>query len=385
MKLFKRIFICLTLVCSLLLLVACKPIDKKYYEKVSNYSFWDNKGNEAIAQYQIYNIIDSFLNDGEKVGNKIISKEGKTKKVAFIGWDGTRADSISNIMHDTNNFATNSYNYSAEFSALNKLKSQGGLYLAYAGGDSKSNFQSTSTCSGWTSELTGKWGVESGVKTNDDIKNEESDTIMLKWAKLGLQTSFGFDWGQLLDLNWKNEVNYLMKNPNVKLEYCDLDRKVVSNETQLREQEKLGDKGTVYADSIAQYNAVANKNEIANAPYDTMARDYMLSRINEGDDIVAGIFHTPDTNGHTSGFGNQNNTYVNSVRNADNYSYQVIKEIENREATLNEEWLIIVTADHGGYGNGHGEQFLEARTIWVASNKAIDKKYFASTYNGYKI
>lgn len=385
MKKVIRLAVCSLVAGLIMALVACDPISKAYFKEVSAYSFWSNKGNESIAQYQAYNIIDDFLKGGKLENGSVIDDSGKTRKVAFIGWDGTRADALTNIMHDDNSFSTNGYNNKAEYSALNTLKNSGGVYMAFAGGEDKASIQSTSTCAGWTSELTGAWGVKHNVKENTDIKNDEYDTIMLKWAKLGLNASFAFDWGQLLDHNWKGEVKYKMDNPSLPMVYCDVDRKVVANEDELRVQENLKPNADFYADSVEQYNAVANDKAFENAPYDSMMKDYMLDRMTMGDDIVAGIFHNPDSNGHTTGFTNDNSDYVNSVRNADNYSYALMEEISRREAAYNEDWLIIITTDHGGYGRGHGKQYLEARTIWLASNKPIDTKYYSKSYDGYKI
>lgn len=68
---------------------------------------------------------------------------------------------------------------------------------------------------------------------------------------------------------------------------------------------------------------------------------------------------------------------------ADLYLYQIIREIDRREAEENEEWLIIVTTDHGGSGRDHGKQVYEHRTIWVASNMEIPAEYFGSGYDGF--
>ena len=48
--------------------------------------------------------------------------------------------------------------------------------------------QETSTCAGWTSELTGGWKTLHGVDSNNDVKKADVDTIMLKYAKLGVAT-----------------------------------------------------------------------------------------------------------------------------------------------------------------------------------------------------
>lgn len=369
------------------LLTACVNTDKKYFDRVSAYSFWDNKASESIAQYKFYNIMDKFLSEGCTIENgQSISSEGKIRKVLFLGWDGTRADAMANIFYDANNFATNNYNYEQDdYSGLHRLKEKGGLYLAYAGGErKKESQQQSSTCAGWTSELTGGWNTLHGVDTNNDVKKEGVDTIMMKYAKLGLNTGLAFDWGQYFDVTLRNEVKYLIDNPSLPMILRDIDRTPAASNADILRNENLKDEKNILSESIELYNAVAMNGDIhPQANYDIAMRDYLKERINNGDDFVGGIFHRPDTNGHTTGFGNQNPDYVNSVRNANIYLYQLLQIVEERESNMNEEWLVLVTADHGGNGKGHGEQIYECRTIWMATNRKVDTSYYGVNYDGF--
>lgn len=370
-----------------LMFTACSPNDKEYFKRVGNYSFWDNKASQSIAQYKFYDIMDKHLSTDTAIKDgKAIGADGKTKKVLFLGWDGTRADALTNIFYDEYSFDTNNYNYQADrYSGLHRLKKEGGLYLAYAGGEKgKDSEQQSSTCAGWTSELTGGWNTLHGVDTNDDVKKADVDTIMLKYAKLGLNTGLAFDWGQLFDTTLSSEVDYLINNPNTPMRLRDIDRPIATSNADILKNEGLKKEKDIRAKSIAHYDAVAMTGEIHKyANYDVAMRDYLIDVINDGDDIVGGIFHRPDTNGHTTGFGNGNADYINSVRNADIYLYEILDVIEERQATLNEDWLVIVTADHGGSGQGHGEQVYEHRTIWLATNKPVSESYYGNEYNGY--
>lgn len=369
-----------------LAVTACNPNDKEYFKRVTSYSFWDNTGNEAIAQYKFYDIMDKHLSTDTLIeSGNAIGTDGKIKKVLFIGWDGARADALTNIFYDENSFDTNNYNYQADtYSGLHRLKKQGGLYLAYAGGEKgKDSEQQTSTCAGWTSELTGGWNTLHGVDTNDDMKKSHVDTIMLKYAKLGLNTGLAFDWGQLFDLTLSSEVDYLVGNPDIPMRLKDIDRPIAAGNADIMKYEGLKNEKDIRAKSIAHYNEVAMTDIHKYAKYDVAMRDYLIDVINEGDDIVGGIFHRPDTNGHTTGFGNGNVDYVNSIRNVDVYLYEILNVIEERQNLFNEDWLVIVTADHGGSGQGHGEQVYEHRTIWLASNKLVSTSYYGKGYNGY--
>lgn len=386
-KLCKAISFVLLFVLGICIFSACNSNDPHYFDRVCAYSFWDNKGDESIAQYKIYEIMDSFFSKDSSIENgKAVGADGKTKKVLFLGWDGARADALANIFYDENNFETNNYNYRVDdYSGLQQLKKEGGLYLAYAGGEKGSaSEQQSSTCAGWTSELTGGWNTLHGVNTNDDEKKKDVDTIMLKYAKMGFNTVLAFDWGQLFDTTLVSEVEYLMQHSEVSMRLKDIDRLKAITNADIMKNEELKNEKDIRAKSIEHYNAVAMEEEIhPQAKYDIAMRDYLLDRIEQGDDFVGGIFHRLDTNGHTMGFGNQNAHYVNAVRNADSYLYQMMQAIEKREKYENENWLIIVTADHGGSGKGHGEQVYEHRTIWIASNQAISPDYFGKGYDGY--
>ena len=151
--------------------------------------------------------MDEFFSEGE-ISDGDCVKDGKVRKILFLGLDGVRADALTNIVYDSDNFETNGYNYPAtEYSGINALKEEGGLYIAYACGEKgKDSRQETSTCAGWTSELTGAWHTTHGVDSNDDPKNDAKDTIMLKYAKLGLNTGLAFDWGQYFDVTLVLEV-----------------------------------------------------------------------------------------------------------------------------------------------------------------------------------
>lgn len=347
--------------------------DPNYFSTVCGYSFWDNDGARSIAQYKLYDVMDGFLSGGE-IQNGSCVKDGIVRKVLFVGWDGVRADALPNVVFDAN---SGGLNYPApDYSGLNRLKQSGGIYLAYAGGEKgKASEQETSTCAGFTSELTGGWHTEHGVNRNYDVKNSEHDTIMLKYAKLGLNTGLAFEWGQYFDTSLRGEVEYLLDNPETPLRLCDINRKAASSEAEVDDK----------AASLAHYNAVAMPagEWLENSEYDIAMRDYILRRINAGDDFVGGIFHGADKNGHSGGFGNGNIGYVNAVHDCDTYLYSVLDAVAEREASFDEDWLVIVAADHGGSKKTHGKQIYEHRTIWVASNKKIDEKYFGKNYNGY--
>lgn len=337
--------------------------DENYLKNISVQEFWENTAETSVAEYHVYDLVNDFLADTEIRDGNAVAKDGKFKKVLFLGFDGMRADAVQNVMDNE---------YSSPYSGINELSKTGGIYLAYCGGEKGTDTeQTTSTSASWTSQFTGVWGSKHGIKTNEDTKNMEYKTFMLQYAEKGLQTSIAFDWDPYFDVNLKEEVKYVMEHPEIKMTFCDINR------------EKIAKRDRKQKESLEFYNFTAPEKITEYDPYDLGMSDYVAGRINGGDDIVCGIFHNIDTNGHTYEFSNNSSHYISSVRNNDYYAYQLIELVKQREKEYNESWLIIFANDHGGIGTGHGGQSLEERTTWIATNIKFDEKYYSSNYNGF--
>lgn len=338
----------------------------KYFDIVSSYTFWNNKGSEAIAQTHVYDMVMEHIASDSK---------GKDKKVLVLGFDGTRADALVNIRNSGVKDKKGNEKYSGDnpntrVSAINHLVDQrnGGMYIAYAGGDVKENFQASSTAPGWASITTGVWGVKNGVLNNPDgdknIKNLDYKTFMLKLAEEQKYKSiFMASWDAHSE-TYSKEMEYV-KNNNIPMEFYgfgEFGKKIIVNNANEEEEIKIDD------------NDIHQK---------------LLSCVDEdGDnkDIIFCIYDWADHNGHGTGFTNENRNYVNAVRNNDALMYEVIKAVESRSNYENEDWLIILTADHGGIKTWHGEQNPECRTTFIVTNKTglVKTEYYGKNYDGYK-
>lgn len=327
-------------------LVSCSAADSKYFEKISQFTFWSNKGSEAIPQTALPAIVEDHMKS---------DSNGKVKKVALIGFDGCRADNLVNVIpsgvkdKDGNDIYTG-HNGIAKYSAINTLAETGGIYMAFAGGEKgKETQQATSTGPGWAALLSGAWGNLNGVVDNGKQypKNLDYKTLLLKYAENeGLRTSFNASWAPHFTENYVKEIAYLKEHSEIPM----------------------------------VFNQVANDFEL---------HDAMLNAVTEGSetecDITFGIYEFCDHAGHGTGFTNENNQYVNAVKTSDNYAYEVIQTIKARENYDNEDWLIMIFNDHGGLIQSHGGQSLEERSTFMISNKKIDSKHFSKNYNGYTL
>lgn len=128
---------------------------------------------------------------------------------------------------------------------------------------------------------------------------------------------------------------------------------------------------------------ITYKDEIAEAKEKNLSLNYshikdenelqkdMINAINNNTDIIFGINEFPDATGHATGFSNSNYKYISAIARADRYACELIDYIKSRDEYVNEDWLIIITSDHGGHFRGHGSQKITDRTTFIAANKKI--------------
>ena len=247
--------------------------------------------------------------------------EGKAeKKVVIIGYDGCRADILAEKQ---------------ENGAINYLLNNGAsINLTYCGGVNypAENTQDTSTAPGWCSMITGKWADEHGITGNGITKTVEPKMLMTTLIEENIIDNAAFitKWkGHFTNSNstYKNEKIYCEEN-NI-----DID-----------------------------FNLRKNKTDIHTGAMEEITTTDCA-------DFVIIIYENTDSAGHNFGFSFNNPVYKNEFNKKDNYGYEVIKAIEARETYDTEDWLIIVTSDHGGIGTGHGGPSIQERMTFVVMNK----------------
>ena len=90
------------------------------------------------------------------------------------------------------------------------------------------------------------------------------------------------------------------------------------------------------------------------------AADYMST---QNLDVLFLDFDDVDIAGHSYGYSPEANQYINAIENVDEYIGWVINAMENRPTFQNEDWLVMITSDHGGIDYSHGGQTIEERQI----------------------
>ena len=103
-------------------------------------------------------------------------------------------------------------------------------------------------------------------------------------------------------------------------------------------------------------------------------------------DAVQWYIDAPDHAGHLSGFYPYSERYTNTVARCDKAIGGALEAIASRPAFADEDWLIVVTADHGGYGKYHGMMNGPATTIpLLVVGRDVARGRMAGTLHDYDI
>lgn len=75
-----------------------------------------------------------------------------------------------------------------------------------------------------------------------------------------------------------------------------------------------------------------------------------------------------DGAGHGTGFSAENPDYLAAIGKVDELIGKVMTAVRERPTAPEEEWLVVVTTDHGGLNRSHGGQSGEERTIFFIAS-----------------
>ncbi|WP_052466258.1 alkaline phosphatase family protein [Beduini massiliensis] len=244
--------------------------------------------------------------------NRPLANGKERKKVLILGYDGFREDGLNNI-------------YDIENSAILSIMDSGGLYHSFAGGLEDSS-QATSTSPGWSSILTGGWHDYHGVEDNG-IPKKDVPTLFQTAVQKGYSTTFVSSWKEHFE--------------------------------------------TVYTQDMIRAELLNEPSQYIFATNDEDSKNQAIEAIKQDFDIVMAIAECTDNAGHSSGFGNDNPIYQEACQEADHWGKEILNAVKERETYPKEEWLVIITTDHGGIDLHHGGQSDEERNTWFAVNQPV--------------
>ncbi len=223
------------------------------------------------------------------------------KKVLYIGIDGTRFDAIEKAA-------------TPQLDALmaSGVHSPTCLIL----GD---RYQKNDTISGpgWSSILTGVWADKHGVHDNS-FKGRKYEDFPHFFARL---KEVRPDTKTASFVTWKPIAEFITSAADV------------------TEQFEENPKG-----SVEEYDRYDNAA--------TAAAEKHLAEANP--DAVFLYLGQVDVAGHTHGFHPSVPEYIAAIERADKLVGRAVAAVKARKTYADEDWLIVVTSDHGGQGKGHG-------------------------------
>ena len=235
---------------------------------------------------------------------------------------------------------------------LDAIASQGGYSRAWLGGE-KDGYSETPTISavGYNSMLTGTWLNKHNVKDNSiQFPNYHYWTIFRHFKENFPQKTTAI-YSTWLDNRTKLLGDGLAETGNLKVDYhfdgLELDTVRFPHDT------------------LSRYIHEIDKTVASKASED-------INRFSP--DLTWVYLQYTDDMGHR--YGNSPEMEA-AVQEADRQLGEIWNAIRNREENHNEEFLLIVTTDHGRAQGGfhHGGQSDEEREIWIASNSKFNKRF----------
>lgn len=264
--------------------------------------------------------------------------EAKTKKAVYIIIDGVPADQIERLQPPT----------------IYEIASHGKYGRAYTGGEI-GGYSETATVSaiGYTNLLTATWYNKHNVGGNENLKPNYNYWTIFRIAKeqnkdykTGVYSSWT-DNRTVLIGEGKPETN------RVKIDYVrdgyDLD--------------------TIQYPHTEDYFYVYNIDE-------RISKEAAESIQKDAPDLSWVYLWYTDDAAHFHGNGKYFDEYV---MKADNQIKLIWDAVKYREENFDEEWMVIVTTDHGRSENGygHGGQSARERTTWISTNVSVNSHFSA--------
>jgi predicted AlkP superfamily pyrophosphatase or phosphodiesterase len=260
------------------------------------------------------------------------------KRVLYIGIDGVRADALVAAMER---------GLAPQMKMLSESE-QGLLSLqCYAGGDLNTpTHQPTVSGPGWSSLLTGVWVDKHGVRNNQFVG-----------ARFQAYPHF---MRRVREANPRAFCASFVDWPPI--------HEFIADASRVEGREFLDVKFTCAPD--------AKRHFIDNPEKDIEVRDEALKTLRGQDpDVMFVYFGQVDEFGHgaidsRAVFSPDSTLYLNSISHVDSHVGELIRAMRARPEFDQEDWLVLITTDHGGRGNSHGGDSDAERNIWLLAHGA---------------
>ena len=258
------------------------------------------------------------------------------KRVLFIGIDGCRADAVTTAIER---------GMAPQLKAISQDKNGLLTLKCYAGGElGKPTHQPTVSGPGWTSLLTGVWMNQHGVKDNRFIggrmRTYSHFMRRIKEVRPNAFCASFTDWPPIHDF--------------------------IADGSRDNGKDFLDVKFTCVPDSKRHF--------IDNPEKDIEVRDEALKTLRtHNPDAMFVYFGQVDEFGHgavdsRANFSPDSTLYLNAISHVDSHVGELIRAMRSRPKFAEEDWLVLITTDHGGRGNNHGGDSEVERNIWLVAH-----------------
>ncbi len=265
---------------------------------------------------------------------------GRTKKAVYVIIDGVPADQIERLHPPT----------------IFDIASEGAYARAYTGGEIGA-YSETPTISaiGYTNLLTSTWLNKHNVDGNSNLNPNYNYWTIFRIAK-----EQGRDVKTGLYSSWTDNRTVLIG-------------------------EGKEETGNVVIDYVADgfdldtVNFPHREKELHVFDYDEqVSKSAAESIMRDGPDLSWVYLWYTDDAGHIEGNGEFFDEYVYK---ADDQIARVWEAVKYREANYDEDWMVVVTTDHGRTenGHGHGRQSERERTTWISTNVGVNSHFTDGT------
>jgi len=259
------------------------------------------------------------------------------KKVLILGLDGCRDDAFE--------YAYQKIKEQQKYPFFTKLVEESLVaHHIYAGGHNYDiTKQSTVSEPGWTTILTGVWANQHHIYFNNSLEKNKYNhdyptlfnyvkkyipssrvAIFTDWSPISIIGQFSYFGGDNVDIN----RIYEYKN--------------------LEELE---------SQHVIMLQDIASTMNAENSPT-----------------LIFVHFNNPDEMGHLFGFSTEVPEYINAIDKEISHIDQILQSVLVSEFNGN-QWLVILTTDHGGHGNIHGLFSWDDKAIFTVIHATQDAHY----------
>lgn len=270
----------------------------------------------------------------------ITQTDAKTRKAVFIIVDGVPADQLERLKP----------------TAIFDIASTGAYARAYTGGEVGSYTETpTISAPGYANLITATWAYKHNVRGNSDLKPNYN-----YWNPFRIAKEQEKDYKTAIFSSWEDNRTVLVgegkdETNNLKI---DIIRDGYDNDT-IRFPRLKNDMHIFEIDEL-------------------ISKEAAKSIMYEAPDLSWVYLWYTDDAGHIYG---NSDKFDEFVLKADRQVGRIWEAVKYREANFDEEWMIVVTTDHGRTDNGygHGGQSERERTTWVSTNIEVND-YFNSKH-----